>query len=54
MIKWKGFGKKRRVLMETESWYTPGRTDENHENLSHDIRCPGQDSNSAASEYKST
>jgi hypothetical protein len=35
------------------SWHLPGGTEEYHETLSHDSRCPGLDLNRAPTQYKS-
>jgi hypothetical protein len=53
MTNWKGFGRKRlwpnfKIL----SWHSPGGTEKNHENLSHDSQYPGRDLNPEPPGYK--
>jgi hypothetical protein len=42
-----------RSLLEVLSEILPGRTEENHEKVSPDSRCPDRDSNGSPTKYKS-
>jgi hypothetical protein len=44
MINWKECGRSGRGIFEVLSRHLPGRTEENHENLSQDSLSPGRDS----------
>jgi hypothetical protein len=52
MINYKGSGRKRSwPYFKALSRHSPGGTEENHDNLSHDIRCPSWNLKSGPTEY---
>jgi hypothetical protein len=53
IMNWKGLGRKRPWPIEILFRNVPGRTEEDHENLSQESWCSGRDSNRAFPKFKS-